>query len=255
VSGRADSMAAEFDTVAEWTAQVAADLGPAYAIPAGCRGSGSPGVLHWFLDRLDAVPGRTFLDCGAGVGGPAAFAAQEAGVSPVLTDPEAGACRAARALFGLPTVRAGTSLPIATESIGSGWSLGVLCTVHDQRAYLAEVRRVLRPGARFGLLVYTASHPGNLRHEPPDGNTFPTGDTLADLVDAASLSVDISGRTDDFAAVSPAWQQAVAAVQTELRRRHGRDRRWQAAERQSDRMRRLLDAGEVVGSLLVLVPS
>ena len=37
-----DPMAAEFDTVAEWTAQVAADLGPEYYVPAACRGSGQP---------------------------------------------------------------------------------------------------------------------------------------------------------------------------------------------------------------------
>jgi hypothetical protein len=37
-----DPMEAEFDTVAEWTALVAADLGPEYYIPAACRGSGQP---------------------------------------------------------------------------------------------------------------------------------------------------------------------------------------------------------------------
>ena len=37
-----EAMEDEFDTVAEWTAQVAADLGPEYFIPAGCRGSGQP---------------------------------------------------------------------------------------------------------------------------------------------------------------------------------------------------------------------
>jgi SAM-dependent methyltransferase len=248
-------MSAEFDTVAEWTAAVAADLGPTYAIPAGCRGSGSPGVLHWFLDRLEAAPGRTFLDCGAGVGGPAAFAAREAGVVPVLTDPEAGACRAARSLFGLPTIRAGSSLPFATGSIDVGWSLGVLCTVRDQAAYLAELRRVLGPGAHFGLLVYTAAHPGGLRHDPPEGNSFLTADALADLLVGASLRTDTSGRTDDFAATSPTWERAVTTVQAELARRHRHDPRWQAAEGQSDRMRRLLDAGEVVGTLLAVGPS
>ena len=40
-----EAMQAEFDTVAEWTAQVAADLGPEYHVPAGCRGSGSPGKV------------------------------------------------------------------------------------------------------------------------------------------------------------------------------------------------------------------
>ena len=153
-----DPMTAEFDTVAEWTAEVAADLGSDYAVPAGCRGSGNPGVLHWFLDRLDVGKGRTFLDWGAGVGGPAAFAVEEAGVAPVLIDPEAGACRAAWSLFGLPVLQASTALPVATGSVEAGWSLGVLCTVDDQGAYLAELRRVLSSSARFWLLVYTASH-------------------------------------------------------------------------------------------------
>ena len=97
-----DSMDAEFDTVALWTAEVVAGLEPAQRIPAGCRGSGSPGALHWLLDHLEPESDQVFLDCGAGVGGPAAFAARETGVRPVLTDPEPGACRAARSLFGLP---------------------------------------------------------------------------------------------------------------------------------------------------------
>ena len=70
-------MAAEFDTVAEWTAEVAADLGAAYHIPAGCRGSGSPAALDWLVGKLDPAPGEAFLDCGAGVGGPAAYAVQQ----------------------------------------------------------------------------------------------------------------------------------------------------------------------------------
>lgn len=249
-----DAMAAEFDTVAEWTAQVAGDLGAEYAIPAGCRGSGSPGALHWLLDRLDATTGRAFLDCGAGVGGPAAFAAQETGVRPVLTEPEAGACRAASTLFGLPTVQAGTRLPIATGSVSAGWSLGVLCTVDDQTAWLAELRRVLHPAARFGLLVYTATRPGPLHHEPPEGNNFPTADRVASMLAAASLRVVSSARTDDSAAAPSAWQQAIATVESELRRRHGSDPRWETAERQSERMGRLLQVGDVVGALHVVAP-
>lgn len=249
-----DSMAAEFDTVAEWAAEVAADLDPADRIPAGCRGSGTPGVLRWFLNHLAAPPGRTFLDCGAGVGGPAAFAAQEAGVAPVLTDPETGACRAARSLFGLPVAQAGSRLPIASGAIRSGWSLGVLCTVDDQPGWLAELRRVLHPDARFGLLVYAASHDGELAHPGPEGNRFPTRGALTDLLDAASLRVGVSSRTDDFAATTPAWERAVAVVEHELRRRHGEDPRWRAAEEQSARMVRLLGAGEVIGVSLVVLP-
>jgi hypothetical protein len=95
-SGTGSAMEAEFDTVAAWTADVALDLGPEHHVPAGCRGSGGPAALRWFLGHLRPDPGTTFLDVGAGVGGPAAFAAEEAGVLPVLTEPQGGACRAAR---------------------------------------------------------------------------------------------------------------------------------------------------------------
>src|SRR2546429_3150176 len=67
-----DPMEAEFDTVAEWTAQVAADLGPEYYVPAACRGSGQPMALDWLLDGLRPGPDDLMLDVGAGVGGPPA---------------------------------------------------------------------------------------------------------------------------------------------------------------------------------------
>src|SRR4029077_20603647 len=74
-----DPMEAEFDTVAEWTAQVAADLGPEYFVPAACRGSGQPVALDWLLTDLRAGPGDLLLDVGAGIGGPAAHAVDRTG--------------------------------------------------------------------------------------------------------------------------------------------------------------------------------
>ncbi|MBA8775270.1 hypothetical protein GWI38_11710, partial [Staphylococcus schleiferi subsp. coagulans] len=47
-----DAMEAEFGTVAEWTAEVAADLGREYFVPAACRGSGSPTTLRWLIEQL-----------------------------------------------------------------------------------------------------------------------------------------------------------------------------------------------------------
>lgn len=110
-----DAMHAEFGTLAEWTAEVALELGLDYHIPAGCRGSGSPAALDWLLSQMHVMAGDVFLDCGAGVGGPAAYAARARSVHPVLIEPEAGGCRAAKRLFGYPTLQAEASaLPSRT---------------------------------------------------------------------------------------------------------------------------------------------
>jgi SAM-dependent methyltransferase len=254
VSPSSDAMDDEFDTVAAWTAEVVSGLDDAVRIPAACRGSGSPGALHWLLDHLAPEPGQVFLDCGAGVGGPAAFAQEEAGVRPLLTDPKSGACRAARSLFDLPALQADSRLPLRTGSVESGWSLGVLCTVEDQPLFLSEIRRVLNAGARFGFVVYCASHEGELAMEAPEGNDFPTLQTLDELVATASLRVLASGWTDHFAAFPASWEGAMERVQRELEQRHGSDPRWRRAEEQSGRMGSLLAAGEVRGRLLVVEP-
>ncbi|SER14857.1 class I SAM-dependent methyltransferase [Microlunatus flavus] len=250
--GESAAMDAEFDTVAAWTADVALDLGPEHHVPAGCRGSGGPAALHWFLDRLAPEPRATFLDVGAGVGGPAGFAAQEAGVRPVLTEPQAGACRAARRLFGVPVVQAGSALPVRDASVDVGWCLGVLCTVADQPAFVAELRRVLAPGARLGLLVYVAERADVA--DAPEGNHFPTADGLARLLDGAGLDVEDSAHLADFAGTPALWQERADAVDAELERRHGDDPRWRTAEEQSGRIGRLIASGEVRGTMLVVRP-
>ena len=241
-------MKAEFDTVAAWTAEAALALGPDHFLPAGCRGSGSPGALRWLLDRLDVSAGDLLLDAGAGVGGPAAFAAAETGLRPLLSEPEAGACRAARQLFGLPVVQAAADLPFADGSVDAVWSLGVLCTVPDQPQLLAEVRRVLRPGRRAGLLVFVAQGP---LPEQPVGNDFPTRDRLDALLEEAGLVTLDSASAADFPAVPAGWQDRADAVEAELERRHGQDDAWRTAQEQSAVIGRLLASGDLVGTLVV----
>ena len=188
------------------------------------------------------------LDCGAGVGGPSAFARAETGIVPTLSDPEYGACRAAQRLFGLPIVQARAPLPFAGAAFDVAWSLGVLCTVRDQDGFLAELVRVLRPAGRLGLLVFVA--PERLR-EQPEGNHFLTPDGLRALLPSHGLKVTDSASVADFAAEPTEWQQRTARVEDELRRRHGSDPRWQAAADQAEIMGRLLADGRVTGELLV----
>src|ERR1700744_1733262 len=140
-------MDAEFDTVAQWTAQVASDLGPEYEIPAACRGSGQPEVLDWLLHRLAPRPGEILVDVRAGVGGPAPSAAGQPAVQPVLVEPAPDACRAAARLFGVPAIQAdATDLPLAGGAVTRAWCLGVLCTLPGlaaQQQLLNELRRIL----------------------------------------------------------------------------------------------------------------
>ena len=244
-----EEMEAEFDTFAKWTADVAIDLGSDYYIPAACRGSGSPASLRWFLDQLDVARNDRMLDCGAGVGGPAAFARDEVGVVPVLTDPAAGACRAAARMFGLPVVQAASDLPFASGSLDVIWSLGVLCTVPDQPHLLAELRRVLTGQGRLGLLVFVAQHPP--LSDQPSGNTFPTEEGLRTMLADAGLVVENSASTADFVMTPALWDQRAGAVQDEIERRHQQDPRWVTAEDQSALIGRLLTEGEVAGTMLV----
>jgi SAM-dependent methyltransferase len=250
----ADPMAAEFGTVAEWTAQVAADLGPEYYVPAACRGSGQPIALDWLLDGLR--PGRDdlMLDVGAGVGGPATPATEKTGVRPVLAEPEPAACRAAARLFGLPVVQAdATRLPIKTGSADKAWCLGVLCTAPGadaQLAMLRELRRVVRPGAPIGLLVYLAET--SRLDDPPQGNHFPDSTALHALLGRAGLDVEAVADAQQLPDPPAAWADRAAVVERELHCRFGTTSQLAAADEQSDRIGRLLSEGQLTSQVLLV---
>jgi SAM-dependent methyltransferase len=246
-----EAMDAEFETVAEWTAQVAADLGPDYHVPAGCRGSGSPAALDWLMDQMGLEPGARFLDCGAGVGGPAAYASRSRSVLPVLVEPQAGACRAAKKLFGYPVVCAdGSALPMENSSFDAAWSLGVLCTTPDQLALLEELRRIVRPGGSIGLLAFVAQR--DIPRNHLEGNHFPTSSGLIELVQRSSLHIEQWLGTAELPAIPETWNERVETVTKALIERHGHKRAWRLAERQSSRIAQLLDEETVTGELLLL---
>ncbi len=250
-----DPMVAEFDTVAEWTAEVAACLGPDYHVPAACRGSGQPAALDWLLAGLRPGPGDPMPDVGAGIGGPAAYAAGQASVRPVLVEPEPGACRAAARLFRAPVIQAdATALPFADASVGLAWCLGVLCTApgYDaQLAMLRELRRIVRPGGRIGLLVYLAVTPK--LDDPPEGNHFPGSTDLNSMFRRAHLDVLAVADTREMPEPPPGWRNRAAAVERELRRRFGSTPQLSAATRQSDRIGKLLGSGQLTSQVILLV--
>jgi SAM-dependent methyltransferase len=253
-SDAAGAMADEFDTVAGWTARVAMDLGPDYHVPAACRGSGQPAALDWLLTGLQPGPGDLLLDAGAGVGGPAAYASQHAGIRPVLAEPEPEACRASRWLFGSPVVQAdATRLPFADAVVTLAWCLGVLCTTPGpdaQLAILRELSRVVRPGGRIGLLVFLATV--SELDDPPEGNHFPSAAALAAQLGAAGLAVLDRALTADLPAPSPSWHQRTQAVESELQRRHASHPAWRIAEDQHHRIGHLLASGQLQAQVRLL---
>lgn len=250
MSEQSDAMQAEFDTVAEWTADAAVALGANHYVAAGCRGSGGPATLNRLLDGMNVRDGGPLLDVGAGVGGPAAYAQRTRALRPVLVEPEAGACRAARRLFGLPTIRAnGVVLPFADGAFDAVWSIGVLCTTPDHSASLAELRRVLSEGGRLGLLVYVAQ---DALPDQPKGNNFPTGAGLRREFADAGFEVLAEQGMVPPEDESADWRHRVDAVEHELEARHAADSAWTAAQDQSAIIGGLLAGGHLRGQLFSL---
>ncbi len=252
LAGQPEEMSAEFGTVAGWTAEVIRQLGSEYAIPAACRGSGSPAALRWLGGRLGLLPSQPILDCGAGLGGPAAFAATEFGVRPVLAEPMPEACRAANRLFGLPAVAAaGQHLPFASGSFSTAWCLGVLCTVSNKLASLSELRRVLRPGGRLGLIVYlqqSAELPCI-----PAGNRFPRPAELAGLLQRSGFAAGDQQPLTAFSEAPEGWQRRADEVQQVLDAAHSGEPGWEDARKQQECMALLLARGHVSGQVSCVV--
>jgi SAM-dependent methyltransferase len=244
-SARAD----EFDVSAGWAAEAIAELGREYALPAACRGSGSPDALRWLGEQMRLRPGLRLLDSGAGMGGPAQFAVDNFAVTPTLVEPMRRAALAAARLFGLATVNAdGAQLPIRDNSFQSAWSLGVLCTSADQLGLLAELRRVVEPGAPVGLLVFVR---GDAPIDAgPEDDDFPTVERLHDLLHEAGLQVRSQAELNQFPA-PPSWTARAEAVSARVRQEHGADERWRVAARQQQLIAHLLESGQVTGRLLV----
>jgi SAM-dependent methyltransferase len=231
----------EFDLLATWTEDAVRELGPAYAVPAGCRGSGSPADLAWLAEALDIGPSTRVLDVGSGVGGPAAWLAEHFGPVPVCAEPMRGAAAAGRRLFGLPTVvSVAGALPFATGAFDVVECLGVVCTVPgpDRPRMLRELHRVLRRDGDLGLLVFVARGP--LPGPLPEGNDFPTRDALGRLLAATGFAVVQSVESDGLAAAPQAWRERADAVDDLLARRHGDDPRWRRAQEQTARIARLI---------------
>ncbi len=128
-----------------------------------------------FAGRLRFASGLHLLDIGCGLGGPSRYFALEAGCRVTGIDITDEYVRVAAML----SKRAGldgqvwyqkasaVDLPFAAESFDGAYLLHVGMNIRDKAALFAGVRRVLRPGSRFGIYDVMRESAGNLSYPLP----------------------------------------------------------------------------------------
>ena len=141
---------------------------------------------------LDIPPGGTALDVGSGPGNVTASLARAAGPEGLALGvdiSEPMLARAVRAEAGpqVGFLRADAQrLPFRDQTFDAVLSIAMLQLIPKPSAALAEMARVLRPGARMAVMVPTARRAGALTWLLPDGGAHfftedEIGDTLEDL--------------------------------------------------------------------------
>ncbi len=114
----------------------------------------SPSVLVPMRRALADAPGRELVDIGGGTGN-YALALSGEGWQPTVVDRSAQMLAQASAK-GLQTVRANaTRLPFAGASFDAAMLVSMLHHVDDPTQALAEAKRVLRPGGRLAVMLFT----------------------------------------------------------------------------------------------------
>jgi ubiquinone/menaquinone biosynthesis C-methylase UbiE len=156
-----------------------------------------------FAEALAFPPGIHVLDIGSGAGGPARFFAERQNIRVTGIDITRDFVEAANALTrrcGLETQVAfreasALALPFADASFDAAYTIHVDMNIADKAQVFAEARRVLKPGARFGL--YDVMHVGTapLPYPMPwatstETSFVETPETYRKLLAAAGFAID-----------------------------------------------------------------
>jgi arsenite methyltransferase len=146
-------------------------------------------------DWLAIPPGGVALDVGSGPGNVTASLARAAGPGGLALGvdiSEPMLARAVRAEAGpqVGFLRADAQrLPFRDESFDAAVSIAMLQLIPKPSAALAEMARVLRPGARIAVMVPTAGRAGALMRLLPDrGAHFFADDEIADALEDLGLT-------------------------------------------------------------------
>lgn len=132
-------------------------------------------ATRYLLEQLALRAETRLLDVGCGIGGPARVAAALHSCPVVGIDLSPDFVRVAQSLterVGLSAlvehhVAAGGELDLEDASFDRAMMIHVGMNIPEKRPVFAEVRRVLRPGAMFGLFEQMRSHEGTLPYPLP----------------------------------------------------------------------------------------
>jgi MPBQ/MSBQ methyltransferase len=195
---------------------VADHLGPADLFAVDQLHVGGPDATRHLLDRMAIGPGGRLLDVGCGIGGGSRMAAM-AGAEVTGVDLSPAFVEAATTLterVGLAdrarfVTTAGEAMPLPDDAFGAAIMVHVGMNVPDKTALFTDVRRVLEPGALFGVFDQVRTHEGELPYPLPwaqdERSSFvETADAYRDHLEAAGFEVvDVEDRTSAGAVPPP----------------------------------------------------
>jgi SAM-dependent methyltransferase len=114
----------------------------------------SPSVLGPLREALKGAPGQRLVDIGGGTGN-YSRALRDDGWDPLVVDREPGMLERAAAK-GLETLEGDAQhLPLPDACADAAMLVSMLHHVEDPAAAIAEAKRILRPGGRLVLMVFT----------------------------------------------------------------------------------------------------
>ncbi len=183
------------------------DLGPVDEFHIGGRiASGH------FLDQLDIRASQTLLDIGCGLGGSARFVAKTYGASVVGVDLTPDYIEAGRVLcdwVGLSDQielhhGSALALPFDDASFDGAFMMHVGMNIADKMALFAEIGRVLRPGAKFGVYDVMKANDEELVYPVPWATNADTSwlaplATYRSTLEAAGFAIVTETDRSDFA--------------------------------------------------------